>query len=160
MWRTTICTILALVVFSKPPPALSSGSTSRINWLNFEEAEKFRNGDRKFFIYFYADWCTYCHKLKKKTFSEAEIIDFINTHFIPVAVDTDKEKRLASRFGVRSLPDLRFLTPEGEDLARWPGYIEKDHLLLMLKYIHTESYDKMTFMEFVRQQQNQPSAVP
>ncbi len=152
MWRLAVCTALALIILVAPHPApAGKDATSRINWLTFDQAQQYKDGDRKFFIYFYADWCAYCHKLKKNAFANAEIIDYINTNYIPVFVDTDKEKRLAARFGVQGLPDLRFLTSGGEDLARWPGYIEKEHLLNMLQFIHTDSFGKMSFRDFVKQ---------
>ena len=149
---TTALAIVALIITASAYPATAgTDAAQKIQWLSFDKAQQYRNGDRKFFIYFHADWCGYCHKLKKNAFANAEIIEYINKNYIPVKVDTDREKRLAARFGVQSLPDLRFLTTAGEDLARWPGYIEKDHLLDMLQFIHTDSFGKMSFSEFVKQ---------
>lgn len=152
MWRLGICAVLALFILVAPCPATAdSDAAPKINWLTYGEAQRQKDGERKFFIYFHADWCAYCHKLKKNAFADRSIIEYLNENYIPVIVDTDKEKRLADRFGVQGLPDLRFLTPGGEDIARWPGYIEKDHLLNMLQFIHTDSFNKMSFRDFVKQ---------
>lgn len=154
MWRLGIYTALALLILAVPRPVKAGRqANAKINWLTFNKAQEYQNGDRKFLIFFHADWCVYCRKLEKKVFADTEIINYINDHYIPVRVEIDKEKRLAARFGVRELPDLRFLASDGQNLARWPGYIEKDHLLNILQFIHTDSFNKMSFGDFIKRKQ-------
>ncbi len=124
-----------------------------INWLTYDQAQKQNNNPaRKFLLYFYTDWCGYCRKLEQNTFSNKAVIDYINANFVPVRINSEKMPKLAARYGVAGVPDLRFVTPEGQNIARWPGYIEADQFLPLLKYIHTDSYLKMGYADFLKKQ--------
>jgi len=122
------------------------------SWLTFDQAQKKgQDQDQKFLLYFYADWCGYCRKLDKQTFTDPSVAEFINANFIPVRINSDRMPKVAARYGVQGLPDLRFLSADGKNIARWPGYIEADKLLPLLKYIQTDSYLKMGYKEFLAQ---------
>ena len=154
MRRFTIALILFVAAFLETAPLQAdTGGANKINWLSYNDAQKQKDSSgRKIFVYFHADWCAYCHKMEKNTFSNADIIAYINTNYTPVLIDSDKEKKLAARFGVQGLPDLRFLDADGKGIARWPGYIESGPLLNLLRFVHTNSYESMNFREFVKQQ--------
>lgn len=128
-----------------------SNQTEAIKWLGFDAAQQQGNpANDKYFIYFKSNNCGYCRKLESNAFSSSQIINYINENFIPVRVNVDQDPKLAKRYRVQGVPDLRFLSAEGEDIARWPGYTEADHLLALLKFVHTDSYKKMNFTDFVK----------
>ena len=133
-------------------PPCSADPTSIVAWQDYDAAQKMAQGQsRKFLLYFYTDWCGYCRKLEKETFSDKAVADYLNANFIPVRINSEKMPKVASRYGVSGVPDLRFVSAKGEDIARWPGYIEAPKLLPMLKYIHTDSYQTMSFGEFLKE---------
>ncbi len=143
-------TILILMLLCTASMADSRENTA-INWHGFDAAQKQGNPqNKKYFIYFFSDHCGYCRKLEQKAFTNSDIIRYMNENFVPVRVNTDKELELAQRYRVQGIPDLRFLSPEGDAIARWPGYTEADFLLALLKFVHTDSYKKMNFNEFVK----------
>lgn len=151
MALAALLTLLAALM--SPPLQAHAAGGNKVKWLSYSDAQKRKSDtDRKFFIYFHADWCAYCHQLDRNTFSDAEVADYINANFTPVLIDTDKEKKLATRFSVQGLPDLRFLDRDGKGIARWPGFIESAPLLNLLRFIHTDSYETMNFREFVKRQ--------
>lgn len=124
-----------------------------VAWHSYDQIEKEGSAAKKVFIYFYADWCGYCRKMDKETFTDPAVAAFINENFLPVRVNTDKQNKIAARYAISGLPDLRFLTPQGEAIARWPGFIEPKQLLPMLKFIQSDSYLKMGYKEFLKQEQ-------
>ena len=132
--------------------ATSSKTGAAINWTTYDDAQKAGNDTRKFFIYFYTDQCGYCRLLETKTFTDETVADYINSNYTPVRVNAGKEFKVASRFGIQGVPDLRFLTTKGEGIARWPGFIETEKLLILLRYIATDSYKIMNFNDFVNKQ--------
>jgi thioredoxin-related protein len=67
-------------------------------------------------------------------------------------VDTDVQKIIANNWKVKGLPTLWFLEPSGKKISAVPGYVEKNRLLMILKYIHTQNYGKISFHEFVKTQ--------
>ena len=132
-----------------------SKAGAAINWSTYDEAQKAGNDSRKFLIYFYTDQCGYCKMLEANTFTDERVVDYINSNYTPVRVNAGKEINVASRFGIQGVPDLRFLSSKGEIIARWPGYVESVRLLAILQYIHTDSYKKMNFSDFVKEQKRE-----
>jgi len=131
---------------------LSAGwaADSKINWLKYEEGlARAKNENKKVFLNFHAGWCRYCIKMEKETFTHKEIIAYLNENFIPIMVDSDKEKKIAGAYNVRALPTSWFLEPDKSKISTLPGYVDAKQLLSILKYIHTGSYQKMTFKDFI-----------
>lgn len=126
--------------------------SDRINWLTYEQALN-PTGDpsRKFLLYFQTERCRYCRKLEQETLAEAQVAAYINNNYTPVRIDTDRLPRAAAHHGVRGVPDLHFLSPEGEKIANWPGFIDAAQLLPLLQYIHTDSYLEMSYQDFLQQ---------
>jgi thioredoxin-related protein len=147
-----ICLGVMIVIGMVPLCAgASSAPNEGINWITFDEAQKFgEDSSRKFLLYFYTDWCTYCRKLEQSTFIDKEIAAYVNKNFIPVRINSEQKPKLAARYRINGVPNLRFLTPKGEDIAHWPGYIEAARFLPLLKYIQTDSYLKMGYSDFLK----------
>jgi thioredoxin-related protein len=153
MRKIAIGLILAGIALVQPAPVPAGSDThAGINWSSYDEAQKAGNATRKFFVYFYSDHCGYCKLMDAKTFKDEAVIDYINSNYLPVRVNAGQEFKVASRFGIQGVPDLRFLTAQGEGIARWPGFIASAALLKLLEYINTDSYKKMNFTEFVKAQ--------
>lgn len=153
-WIRTVGLVVLLLLVSDAAMA-GKKSDGLIKWRSLDAAQQQENAEkRKFLVFFHADWCTYCHKLEKNAFSDREIAGYINANFVPVKVDAMKESQTAARFGVRGLPDIRFLTPEGEGIAKIPGYVENKQLLTLLKFINTDSYKTMSIKEFSAQEKS------
>ncbi len=108
-------------------------------------------GSKSIFLYFHAPWCTYCTKLKQTTFKDKKILAYLEKNFVSIQVNTDKNKVLSNEWKVKGLPTLWFLEPDGTKINSIPGYLDAAQLLLVLKYIHTKNYDKMSFQEFMKQ---------
>ncbi|MGH7504529.1 MAG: DUF255 domain-containing protein [Longimicrobiales bacterium] len=70
-----------------------------------------------------AAWCTWCHRLDETTYSDPELIDLLNEHFVAVRVDADRHPHVQDRYIAGGWPTTAFLTPTGEVL--WAGtYVE------------------------------------
>ncbi len=148
--------ITALLVLWMPLPlAADKSASSQIKWSTYSEAEQKGNAGRKYLIYFYTDQCPACEMMKKTTFSDKTVIDYINANYTPVRVNAAKAPELASRFRILGVPDLRFLSPKGKEISRWMGYIDKQRLLTLLQYIETDSYKEISYKDFVEQQKHQ-----
>jgi len=110
--------------------------------------------DKNIFLYFHAAWCGYCTKLKKETFTDDRIKAYLSDHFVSIGVDTEKRKKLSRQWGVRGLPTLWFLEPDGTKINSLPGFVNADQLLSILQYIHTQSYKNMSYQEYVQQKKS------
>jgi thioredoxin-related protein len=88
--------------------------------------------------------------MEEESFTRPEIVKFLTTNFNPIRVDVDREKNTASRYHVRSLPVSWFLEPDGEKITSIPGYVNPDLFLVILKYITSGSYKKITLKDFMK----------
>lgn len=141
-----------------PAPAVAAqnntlqANSSGITWKDYTPGMALaKKEDKSIFLYFHAQWCTYCTKLKKTTFKDPDVMAYLNDNFVSIQVDTDKNKKLAQQWRVKGLPTLWFLEPSGKKINNMPGYVDAGQLLQILKYVHTKSYNTMEFHEFVKQ---------
>jgi thioredoxin 1 len=83
--------------------------------------EKIHNKD--FVIDFYAEWCAPCQAMKpmfEKASQEFKKVNFFK-------VNVDQNQRIASEFGVRSLPTI-ILVKDGEEVERITGVTYEEKL--------------------------------
>ncbi len=130
---------------------LTASKTSSIDWQSYAKGiDVAKTQDKPVFLYFHADWCTYCTKLKKTTFADKDVLNYLSDNFVSIAIDTEKEKAFSRQWGVKGLPTLWFLESDSSKISSLPGYVEPDQFLVILKYIRTQSYETMSFSEFVK----------
>jgi len=131
--------VMALTVFWACPTD-SAQSGKQIEWSTYDDGmAKARQSGKSIVIYFHADWCTYCVRMQKETFSHDSVIDFMNNKVIAVKVDVDKEKSVARAFRVRGLPATVMLMRNGDQVGPMPGFIPPKNYLSMLTKIMEES---------------------
>lgn len=126
-------------------------ATSTIGWENFEKGMLLANKENKHvFLYFHAEWCTYCTKLKKTTFKDKDVLTYLAQNFISISVDADQHRELAKQWRVRGLPTIWFLKPDGSKISNIPGYINAGQMIKFLEYIHLKTYEQIGFNDFIK----------
>lgn len=114
-------------------------ASDTIDWHTYESGmARSRFEKKKVFVYFYADWCTYCAEMERKTFKDQAVIATLNRNFIPIRVDSDREKAAASLFRVKGLPDSWFLSENGEVIGHRPGFIPPDQMVKILTVVMSD----------------------
>jgi len=135
-----------------------------IDWLTYEEGmAKAKEHDKPILIDFTASWCGWCKRMDRETFSNAEVVDYMNDNLVPVKVwgDSDKktshngeimsEKALTRLYGVRGFPTFWFLNSQGEKIGPSPGYKQKDQFLPLIQYVAGDHYKSMSYESFLKQ---------
>ncbi|MCP4761846.1 MAG: thioredoxin family protein [archaeon] len=131
--------------------SLTAEKASSIDWQPYEQGLKLAKEQSKpVFLYFHADWCKYCKKLKQITFADKTVLNYLSENFISITIDTEKEKDLALEWGIKGLPNLWFLRADNSKISNLPGYVGPEQFIIVLKYIRTKSYDKMSFSDFLK----------
>jgi len=112
-----------------------------IDWTPYseEKLDEAVKAGKPVFIDSFADWCIPCKELDKRTFNQPEVIA-ASRSFVMLKADLtlgsdEKVKAFYHRFGVRGVPTLIFLKPDGaevEDL-RGTGFEPKDVFLDKMK---------------------------
>ena len=99
-------------------------SNIHIQWQpDFASAlELSRKADKPMFVYFTAPGCTFCEIMANEAFLQPEIVNEINTRFVPVKINGREQESLAAQFQVRMYPTLAAVRASGEVLENWNGY--------------------------------------
>jgi len=165
--RLLVCLLLLVGFFAsnagsgqnnKPPQEKNKPEETNlkeIEWMAYDVGlQKAKAEEKHVFIDFTAKWCGWCKKMDQETFSRPEVIEMINTNFVPVKVDADSkhelnidgykitEKNLTRHeFGVRGFPSYWFLKPDGTKLAKIRGYQPANYMMEVLAYIKDYKYD-------------------
>ena len=105
-------------------PGEVSDPPARIEWRTdfegaLEEAILLR---RPLLVSFTTTWCGWCRKLEAQTFRDPEFVRTASEHTVPVAVDGDAERGLATMFRVRSYPTTILLDRRGREIGRIVGF--------------------------------------
>lgn len=145
-------------------------SDSGLKWHKYDKAlELGKEQNKHVLVYFTTSWCGYCKKMKRTTFKDPKVMELMNGEFILAVVDgdshnklniTDKdgkpmemtERQLTRAFGVRGYPTFIFLKSDGTTIAPISGYLPAAQFELALRFISTDSWEKMSFKEFAAQQ--------
>ena len=129
----------------------SQKGDAQIKWYSFKEGVNLgKSQGKKIFVTFYADWCGYCKKMDQTTFNNPTVVDYINTNYVTVKVNSDQEKQLAKEYRVSGLPTHFFLEPSGTPITSLPGFLTPEQFLPILKYISTDSYKTIKFDDFMK----------
>ncbi|MCU0591050.1 MAG: DUF255 domain-containing protein [Desulfobacterales bacterium] len=120
-----------------------AAAADRIEWHTYDAGmsrSKFEK--KKVFLYFHAEWCTYCRDMDLKTFKDPAVIGALNRNFIAIRVDSDREQAAATLFRVKGLPDSWFLSESGAVIGHRPGFIPADQLMKILDVVLSGSSAK------------------
>ncbi|MCB9234569.1 MAG: DUF255 domain-containing protein [Bacteroidia bacterium] len=146
-------------------------SLTSVLWLDFEDAvREAKKKKKKILIDVYTDWCGWCKLMFKNTYSNRDMIRYINENYVAVRINAEAREKI--KFNGREFiydPDLRcnqlaysllegnmsypstvFLDHEINLLTVVPGYIEMDKLAVILRYFNENIYldHSKTFEEY------------
>lgn len=94
----------------------------------------------------YADWCQPCRMMERKVFSNREVGEFINEHFVAARYNVDQTtgRKLMDRYGSGSIPLLLIFSPQGELLGRITGASSAEALQRNLRTILDRQTNRTT----------------
>ena len=124
-------------VESQPETESSGADTvAAIDFMEYAPGlEKAKESGKPVFLYFHADWCTYCRKFKQETFKDERVIRSLSQNFVSISVDTEVHKQIAAKWRVQGLPTLWFLTASGDRIGSLPGFVDADQFVDVLKQV-------------------------
>lgn len=130
----------------------STGLTNAIRWqTELKPAAAFaRQNRRPMIITVTAPWCSYCRKMKNESFGDAGFIRSVNAaQYVSVQVDSDTNKELVSRMGIRSLPTTLIVSPDLRIVERLEGFRTAEQLSQSLRR-HARTAQKESSMLVVK----------
>lgn len=134
--------ILVLVVFTTN----ATNSTSSL-----ESAKKLAIASNKLILVdFTASWCGPCKRMDRESWSNDEVAK-IRENFIFLKIDIDYNKNISKKYGVKGIPYIFILDPNGEVIFSSIGYKTKSQIIKMLKgYSLNVEYVQSENLEFFK----------
>lgn len=127
-----------------------------IQWMKFEEAIAANAKNPKMILVdVYTDWCGWCKKMDKDTFTDPRVIAHFQKNFYAVklnAEDTNRkfpfmgktftEAEMAASMRVNSYPNFVVIEPGLQNIAQLPGYREPEAFLSGLAELIEKAFKK------------------
>jgi thioredoxin-related protein len=116
--------------------------------------------DKSLYIFLHRTDCGYCESMLTFTLDDEPIKELIKKDFIflPINISEDdlitygdfrgNGRAFAKYVGYNIYPSSLFLNTTNEIVYAVPGYQEKDQFLLILNYVHSGAYKKMSYQAF------------
>lgn len=123
--------------------ALAEGG---LTWRTHAEAmpEAAREG-KPVIIHFTADWCSWCTKMKKETYTAPAVAKIMNEDFVVCMVNSDENPLLNMYYGVQSLPTIWILGSDGHGITRISGYRDAAAFEMYLTWVTSGAYHQQPF---------------
>ena len=68
-------------------------SNKEIQWLSFDELQvAMKKNPKKVFMDVYTDWCGWCKKMEKSTFTNPDVIKYINEHYYAIRFNAEQKE--------------------------------------------------------------------
>jgi thioredoxin-related protein len=154
-------------------PILLSAQEKTINWISIEEAqEKMKDEPRKIMMDVYTKWCGPCKMMMRNTFSNPDVIDYVNENYYAVKFDAESPDPITfkdveytnpnydpnrkGRNGVHQFtrymrvsayPTIVYLDENLNFLTGDKGYKTPKQIELMLKFFAEEKYKNVKTQE-------------
>jgi thioredoxin-related protein len=125
---------------------------------------------KKIFIDFYTDWCGWCKKMDKTTFSDPAVAEYVNKNFYAVKFNAEQKEdvvfqgntfswKSGGRSGVHMLayelldgrlgyPSYVYLQPNYERILISPGYKDVPMFQKELRFVSEEHFNTTTWEQF------------
>ena len=168
--------IVALIITG----TVQSYAQEKIIWMSMNDAlEAQKETPKKIFVDVYTKWCGPCKLLDKNTFSNKDVIQFINENFYAVKFNAEgteeityqdftytnpnyqegRKGRNATHFFADALrisgyPSLVFFKNDGELIQAISGYRTPQKLEIYLKMIANDDYLNLTTVEAWKEYQD------
>lgn len=162
MMRLTVYHVLLCFALTAPGVALAD-PPGGYPFVDFDLGlARARAENKPLLIYFGRYGCAWCDHVNRKTFSDEALKQRLSENYVLVYIDAEGSRRLrlpsgerlteadyGARLGAYATPLFIYMTPEGRQVAKVPGYKTVDDFLDYDRYVSGKHYTTQTLSEFL-----------
>ncbi len=166
----------AFMSFKKPEPQPKEGDKTHINWLTMDELQmKMKANPKRVYIDFYTDWCGWCKRMDATTFSNPDVVKYMNENFYCVHFDAERKDKfrfmgqewyydadkksntLAYQLmnGKLAFPTSCFMEPLYQNPQPIPNYFTVEQFECIAKFFATNAYKSTPWAEWQKNFKNE-----
>ncbi|MEY3369188.1 MAG: hypothetical protein RI973_2343 [Bacteroidota bacterium] len=157
---------IALYSFTSGRAQSADPAAADIQWVTWEQlAEKSKKERRKVVVDVYTDWCGWCKRMDATTFSQPQIVRYVNEKYYAVKFNAEMKEditfkgeefrfvkngmrgyhELAAKItsGRLSYPTVVFLDENLEVIQAIPGYRDAREFEMIMTYFGENQYQKV-----------------
>ncbi len=167
------CAVTLTVMAFRPAESPKAATiATELKWYTIEEAAVLcKTAPRKLMIDVYTEWCGWCKRMDKNTYTDPKVVEYINAHFYPVKFDAEQKAEVkfnnetfgyVTQEGGRGVhtfayalldghlgyPSVVYLNEKNERIMISPGYKEPAGMMKELQFAAEEHYSKTTWEEY------------
>jgi thioredoxin-related protein len=161
----------ASLIFIFPFSTFNSAQ-GQVKWNTIEQASQAKIGTKMYFIDFYTDWCGYCKKMDRQTFSDATVAEILNKYYYPVKFNAEGNsivkwrgntynpvsngRNRVHQFALATLgsqmgfPTFALFRADGTLLQTIPGFYPAQDFIVILWYFASGDCDRYPFDRYQR----------
>lgn len=116
-------------------PGYAAGS--KIDWQPWSDSvfERAARENRFVLLDLEAVWCHWCHVMDEVTYSDPQVVELIESRYIPVRVDQDSRPDISRRYENYGWPATVVFNAEGGEIVKRRGYLPPPVMISMLEEI-------------------------
>jgi thioredoxin-related protein len=158
----------SLMAWGKTKPAAAK-ETAHINWLSIDDLQtKMKEKPKKVYMDMYTDWCGWCKKMEASTFTNPDVIKYMNENFYCVRFNAErkdtfrfmgtayyydpgkKANTLAINLmkGTMSYPTSIIMEERYQNPQPIPGYQDVKTMEMILKYFGDNIYKSKQWPDY------------
>jgi thioredoxin-related protein len=149
--------------------AVAAIDTNEITWVSIDEVQELmKKNPKKVYVDVYTSWCGWCKVMDKKTFTNKNVIKYINTNFYAVKLDAEQKDSIhfmgghyglegrTNQFAVQllrgqlSYPTTVIMEENFQNPQIIPGYQEVKNIEPILKYLAQNVYKTTPWEEYMK----------
>jgi thioredoxin-related protein len=149
--------------------ANAAANNNEVRWMNWEDVQvAMKKQPKKVWVDVYTDWCGWCKVMDKKTFSDPQVVKYMNDNFYAVKFNSEKEDSIrfmgklyiikpdykANELAIQLMrgemkyPTGIFLEENFQNPIPIPGYHGVQEMELFLKYLNENHYKTTKFEDY------------
>lgn len=140
---------------------------AQVKWHTVEEAADAKIGTRLYLVDFFTDWCGYCKKMDRETYTDATVAKIINKYYYPVKFNAESRnsfswfgntyapgqgRNRAHSFarGIQGYPTTVLYLADGKALQAIPGFYSAKDYVVILWYFASGDYQHYAYERYQR----------